>query len=407
MSFTTHIAWRYLWGKKSHHAIQVVSGVSAVAVAVVTAAMIGVLSVMNGFGTVLEQMFSRFDADLRIVPTEGKVFDASTEAFDRIRALPYVAVLSETIEETALVEFEDKQIPALLKGTDEHFQQLSHIDSTIIDGVYEVWDGAFDRTVMGHGLATQFALNAHFVRGVHIYAPKRNQRVNLMRPDESFTQATCFVSGIFAVNQVKYDDRMMLVSLPLMQRLFDYAPHEVSAVEIRLTADAPRKAQREVQTLLGMNYRVLNRYEQQEDFFRILRIEKLLTALLLSFILLIASFNLVGSLTMLILDKREDIHNLHCLGASESQIRRIFLYEGWLISSLGAAAGVIIGVTVCWLQQTFGILKLGNGVDYVISAYPVSVQAMDVLLVIAVVVCIGFVAAWYPARQIHIENTKV
>ena len=407
MSFTTHIAWRYLWGKKSHHAIQVVSGVSAVAVAVVTAAMIGVLSVMNGFGTVLEQMFSRFDADLRIVPTEGKVFDASTEAFDRIRALPYVAVLSETIEETALVEFEDKQIPALLKGTDEHFQQLSHIDSTIIDGVYEVWDGAFDRTVMGHGLAAQFALNAHFVRGVHIYAPKRNQRVNLMRPDESFTQATCFVSGIFAVNQVKYDDRMMLVSLPLMQRLFDYAPHEVSAVEIRLTADAPRKAQREVQTLLGMNYRVLNRYEQQEDFFRILRIEKLLTALLLSFILLIASFNLVGSLTMLILDKREDIHNLHCLGASESQIRRIFLYEGWLISSLGAAAGVVIGGLVCWLQQTFGLLKLGNGMDYVISAYPVSVQATDVLLVIAVVVCIGFVAAWYPARQIHIENTKV
>lgn len=404
MGVAAHIAWRYLWSRKSHNAIQVVSGVSAAAVAVVTAAMVCVLSVMNGFGTVLEQMFSAFDADLRIVPAEGKVFDCSAPVFQEVQSLPCVEVFSETLEETALVEFSDKQIPALLKGVDDRFQHLSRIDSTIVDGSYCVWDGGFDRVVMGQGLAAQLAVKAGFVSGVHIYAPKRNKRVNLMRPDESFNRATCYMSGVFAVNQTKYDDRMMLVSLPLMQHLFDYKPHEVTAVEIRLRADAPRKAQRTLRQMLGSGYKVLNRSEQQEDFFRILRVEKLLTVLLLSFILLIASFNLVGSLTMLILEKKDDIRRLHFLGATEATVRRIFLYEGWLISGLGAVAGVLAGVGLCLTQQHFGWLKLGNGANYVISAYPVAVRMADVLLVAAVVALIGFVAAWYPARKLKVES---
>ncbi|MBQ7192736.1 MAG: ABC transporter permease [Paludibacteraceae bacterium] len=407
MRVSSFIAWRYLWTKKSHSAIQVVSGVSAAAVAVVTAAMICVLSVMNGFGVVLEQMFSRFDADLRIVPVEGKVFTTDNDLFNAVRNFPYIAVFSETIEETALVEYADKQIPALLKGVDENFRTLSKIDSTIIDGEYSVWDGAFDRVVMGYGLSAQLGVGARFVKPVHVYAPKRNGSVNLLRPDDSFRQATCFMSGVFAVNQAKYDERVMLVSLPLMERLFDYQSHQVSAVELRLADNAPRKAQKQIQQIVGDRYRVLNRYEQQEDFFRILRVEKLLTALLLAFIVLIAAFNMVGSLTMLMLDKQADIVSLHHLGASEKQIRRIFLYEGWLISVLGAVAGLLSGVAVCWSQQTFGWLKLGNGVDYVISAYPVSLQATDVLIVAAIVIAIGFVAAWYPTRNMKITSQEV
>jgi ABC-type lipoprotein release transport system permease subunit len=319
------------------------------------------------------------DADLRVVPVEGKVFDTATAEMESVRQLPYLQVFAMTIEETALVEYADKQIPVLLKGVDDNFQQLSEIDSTIVDGKYCVWDGAFDRTVMGQGLAAQFGLNAHFVQGIHIYAPKRNKRVNMLRPDESFRQATCFMSGVFAVNQTKYDECMMLVSLPLMQRLFDYEPQMATAVELRLAAGAPRKAQKEIQSILGNGFRVLNRYEQQEDFFRILRIEKLLTAILLSFILLITAFNLVGSLTMLMLDKKDNMRSLYHLGATDSMLRRVFLYAGWMISGMGAIAGVVAGVVICWLQQTFGWLQLGNGDNYVISAYPVSLQLMDVV----------------------------
>ena len=402
------IARRYLRGKKSHHAIHVVSGVSAAAVAVVTAAMVCVLSVMNGFGTVIEQMFSRFDPDLRIEAATGKWIDTSSEAVMRARALPCIRLWSETIEETALAEYTGKQEPVLLKGVDDSWQNLTEIDSILTEGTYSVYDGAFERAVAGQGLAARLGVGAHFVKGIHLYAPKRKQKVNMLRPDESFEEATCFIAGIFAVNQVRYDDRMILVSLPLARQLFDYSPTEVTAIEAAVAPGTTvRQAQRMLKEALGPEYRVLNRYEQQEDFFRILGIEKLLTLLLLSFILLIASFNLVGSLTMLIIDKREDIRTLHNLGADERLIRRIFLYEGWMISTIGAAAGMAAGVALCLVQEHFGLLKLGNGSEYVLSAYPVSLQWSDLLAVGAIVLAIGWIAAWYPARAATKETNRL
>ena len=396
-----HIAWRYLWAKKGHNAIQIVSGVSAVAVAVVTAAMICVLSVLNGFGQVVETMFSDFDPDLKVLPAEGKYFSTETPAFDSLRTLSAVSVFSEVVEETALVEYAGKQIPAQLKGVDSCYQQLNHIDSILIEGSFSVFDGAFERTVMGQGLAAQLGVGAFFQSGLHLYAPCRNKKVNLLRPDQSFTSETCFMAGVFAVNQLKYDEHYMLVSIELAQRLFSYAPHEVSAVELKLTPTAALKStQQEVQRILGDRYRVLNRYEQQEDFFRVLRVEKLLTTLLMVFILLIASFNLVGSLTMLIIDKRRDIEILRDLGASSTDIHTVFLYEGWMISALGAVGGVVMGTMLCLVQQHFGIIKLGNGSEYILSAYPVSLQWMDVAGVLMVVLLLGFIAAWIPARQL-------
>ena len=309
------------------------------------------------------------------------------------------------LEQTALIRYKDHQLPARILGVDSLFTRTAHIDSIITDGFYSVWDGAFDRAVLGRGLAAQIGINAHFTGALHLYAPQRTGQINMLRPDKALRHEHAFIAGTFAVNQIEYDDQLMLVSLPLAQRLFEYDEHTASALRIQ-----PKKGVNlstlnfQLSTALGEGFRVLDRYEQQSDFFQVLHIEKLLTILLLVFILLIASFNIIGSLSMLIIDKRDDIRILSDMGASEAMIRRIFLLEGWLISSLGTLSGLVIGVLLCLGQQHFGWLKLGNGSDYVISAYPVLVQATDVLLVAGIVLVLGLVTAWYPTHKLEIKN---
>ena len=399
-----HIAWRYLFSKKGHNAINIVSGVSAAAVGVVTAAMVCVLSVMNGFGALVEQMFSEFDPEIRITAAEGKSFQLDTLPVQQALALPFVQATSEVVEEMALVRYKDHQQPARVMGVDSVFQQITHIDTIITDGYFSVFDGAFDRCVMGRGLATQIGVNAHFVGAVHLYAPKRLERVNMLRPDEAFLHEKAFMAGTFAVNQTSYDDQLLLVSLPLARRLFQYDTLTVTALELQLDPKghfSARQMKAQLRECLGEGYVVADRYEQQSDFFRILKIEKLLTALLLAFILLIACFNVIGSLSMLIIDKQDDICILRHLGATPQIIRRIFLCEGWFIIVLGAVFGLVIGLTICLLQQHLGLLKLGSGTDYVISAYPVLVQAFDVLAVAVIVLGMGFLAAWYATRTLR------
>lgn len=404
MKIEALIAWRYIFSKKSHNAINIVSGVSAAAVGVVAAAMVCVLSVMNGFGALIESMFSQFDPELRITVAEGKYFSMDDEAVREMLALPCVAVTSQVIEETALVRYKDHQLPAHLMGVDDNFESLTGIDSIITDGYYSVFDGAFERAVLGRGLAAQVGINAHFVGGLRIYAPKRNSRVNMLRPDESFNEATAYIAGTFAVNQVQYDDSYMLISLPLARELFEYDSLTVTALHVQVAQGASVKsAQKQIRQVLGNNYEVLDRYEQQADFFRVLQVEKLLTVLLLAFIMLIACFNIISSLSMLIIDKREDIRVLRNLGADNTVIRKIFLYEGWLTSSLGALVGLVLGLTVCLIQQHFGLLKLGSGTEYIISSYPVQVQALDIIVIGITVVLLGFVSAWYPVRKLRIE----
>ncbi len=402
-SFEPHIAWRYLFSKKGHNAINIVSGISAAAIAVVTAAMICVLSVMNGFGALVEHMFSEFDPVLMVLPAEGQTLRTDTEPVLSLYAREDIGAISMQLEQTALIRYKDHQLPARVLGVDSLFKRTANIDSIITDGFYSVWDGAFERTVLGRGLAAQIGMNAHFTGALHLYAPKRTGTVNLLRPDLSLQHEHAFIAGTFAVNQIEYDDQLLLVSLPLAQRLFDYDEYTATALRITPGEKSDEKSlKRDLTHSLGPAYKVLNRYEQQADFFRILRIEKLLTILLLVFILLIASFNIIGSLTMLIIDKSEDIRILSHLGADEPTIRRVFLLEGWLISSLGTLVGLAIGVIVCLCQQSFGWLKLGDGNDYIISAYPVQVQALDVLMVAIVVLALGFVAAYYPSRKITI-----
>ncbi|MBO4986544.1 MAG: ABC transporter permease [Paludibacteraceae bacterium] len=396
------IAWRYLFAKKQYNAIHIISGISAAAVGVVTAAMVCVLSVMNGFGVMVEQLFSQFDPDIRIEAVSGKSFHDQGERFDALRQLSEVAMVSQSIEETALLQFEDKQMPVRLYGVDSVFPTLTHIENIITEGHYEVYDGAFDRAVLGQGLAWQMGIGARFISPLQLYAPKRNAKVNMLRPDQSFNDEVCFIAGTFTVQQVKYDNEVMLVDIDLTRRLLDYGNHEVSALLIKVAPHTSvKQAKKAIQSLLGEGFAVLDRYEQQADFFRILRVEKLLTTLLLVFILLIASFNIIGSLSMLIIDKQTDIQTLSHLGANKKMIQRIFLFEGWLISALGAMVGLAIGLIVCLAQEHLGILKLGNGTEYVVSAYPVAVQTTDVLIVAAVVLTLGFLAAWIPARKVQ------
>ena len=402
MKVELKIAWRYLFAKKQFNAIHIITAISSIAVGVVTAAMICILSVMNGFGVMVEQLFSEFDPDIRIVATQGKSFHISQEQKAQLLQLPGVEAFSESISETALVYFEDKQMPVQLMGVDSLFGELTGIEHIITDGHYQVHDGAFDRAVLGQGLAWKIGIRPRFITGLQVYAPKRHGKVNMLRPDANFNRETCYIAGTFAVNQQKYDENLMLVDIGLTRRLLDYQEDEVTELHVSIPHTySTKKAKREITTLLGEGFAALDRYEQQEDFFRILRMEKLLTALLLIFILLIATFNGIGSLSMLIIDKQKDIQTLSHLGANNKTIRHIFLLEGWMVNAIGALGGLIIGIGVCLLQEHLGFLKLGNGTDYVISTYPVAVQGGDIALVTTIVLFLGALAAWIPTRKIQ------
>lgn len=395
------IAWRYLFAKKQFNAIHIITAISSIAVGVVTAAMICVLSVMNGFGTLVEKMFSQFDPDIRITSTTGKSFHLNQEQRDKILDLPSVNLISSTISETALVEFNGKQKPIQIMGVDSVFQKITHIEDIITDGYYEVYDGAFDRAVLGQGLAWKLGIGARFVRSLQIYVPKREGKVNMLRPDMNFNQESCFISGIFSVSQQKYDENMMLVDIGLTRRLLEYDEDEITALQVSIADGySTNKAKREIIEVLGNDYLAQDRYEQQEDFYRILRVEKLLTTLLLVFILLIATFNGISCLSMLIIDKQKDIQTLSHLGANNKMIRRVFMIEGWLVNAFGALGGFVIGLGICLLQEHFGLLKLGNGEEYIVSAYPVAVQGLDILLVTFLVLSLGALAAWIPAKRI-------
>jgi ABC-type lipoprotein release transport system permease subunit len=404
-SFSFRIARRYLFSKKSHNAINIISGISATGVAVGTMALVVVLSVFNGFGSLISDLFSNFDPDLKITLTQGKTFDVNSKAFNELRKLKSVAYFTEVIEENALLKFKDKQMPVTIKGVSDDFEKMTCIDSIMYDGKFVLFDGGFQRAVPGVGVASILGLGAHFIDPLYIYAPKRTSDINLLRPEASFNQIGTFVSGIFSVKQLQYDDHYVLVSIALARNLFEYDKNTVSSVELKLSNGVDKESvQKQIQNLLGDKFQVKDRYEQQESFFKIMKIEKWITYLILCFILLIASFNIIGSLSMLIIDKKPDIETLRNLGANNQLIKRIFLYEGWMISIVGAITGIGLGTILCLLQEYFGFLKLGSG--YVVDAYPVKADLSDILLVFITVLIMGFLAAYYPVRYIKTTRTQ-
>lgn len=405
LKFPLWVAKRYLFSKKSHNAINWISGISAAGVAVGTLALVCVLSVFNGFESLIKSMYSSFDPDLKISLVEGKTFQINTPAFEKLRKDKSVAVFTEVIEQNALLRFRDKQMPATIKGVTENFSKMTKIDSIMYDGDFELFTEEIPRAVAGLGVASTLGVSSHYIDPLMIYAPKRTERINLLNPENSFNQISANISGIFTVKQAQYDDKYVLISIGLARELFEYDKNTVSQIELKLAPGAQIKSvKKDIQQLLGDKFKVQDRYEQQESFFKIMKIEKWITFLILAFILLIATFNIIGSLSMLIIDKKEDIETLKNLGAENSLIKRIFLFEGWLISVAGASAGVILGTFLCLIQQYFGVIKLGDGSNYIVNAYPVLTNIWDILLVFITVFLMGFLAALYPVRYISTKN---
>lgn len=372
-------------------------------------ALVCTLSVFNGFTDVVTRSFSAFDPELQITVKKGKVFDPSQDVFQKLKQLPEVEIVSESLEDNALLQFGDRQVPALIKGVSPEFKKLANVDKLILDGEFVVESGDIKYGVIGAGLAMTVGARANYVAPLEIYSPKRDVKINLANPSVAFTKSLAYTSGVFALNQPKYDDQMLIVSIDLARELFRYT-NEVSSLDLKLKSGASvDRTKREIRNLLGDDYFVKDRFEQQEESYRMVNIEKWVTFLILAFILVIAIFNVVGSLSMLILEKYEDIKILQNMGASNKLITRIFMFEGWLITMLGASIGLVVGLALCLIQQYFGVLKLGGTPgSFLMDAYPVSVEPFDIVFIFVTVALIGFVTVLYPVnnlrKQLSLKN---
>ena len=405
MNFPFYIARRYLFSKKSHHAINVISGVSVCGVALATLALVCTLSVFNGFQDLVSMMFTAFDPEIKITAANGKVFDSQHEQIQLLRELPEIEVFSESLEDNAMVQYKGRQAMVVIKGIEENFNQLTAIDSVLYGrGEWILQDEVVDYAVPGIELVSVLGTGIRFLDPLEVYAPKRGAKINVVNPSTSFESSYLHSSGlVFAVNQQKYDASYVLTSLSFARELFQYET-EVSSIELKLAAEADvKKVKNKIQRMLGTDFLVQDRYEQQADTYRIMEVEKLISYVFLSFILLIACFNVIGSLSMLIIDKRNDVVTLRNLGANNRVISFVFLFEGYMITFFGALIGIGLGLILCFIQQEFGVIPLGSGASagaFVVDAYPVSVYATDVVLVLITVLVTGFLSVFFPVRYL-------
>ena len=401
MNLAFYIARRYLFAKKSHNAINIISMVSVCGVAVATIAMICALSVFNGFKDLTTTLFSVFDPELKITPAEGKVFDPTTDVMMRMRELPEIQLCSEVLQENALVRYGERQEVAVLKGVDSLFHSLAQIDTVIIDGRFILNEGEISYAVLGIGLASSLGVNAAFAYPLEIYMPKRGAVINMANPVTSFQVEYAYIGGVYHISQPVYDEGFMLVSVDFMRSMLNYEK-EVSALEIRLYPNANvSSVKKNISELIGNGFIVQDRYEQQVMSFKMVQIEKWVTFLMLCFILVLALFNVLGSLATLMIEKEVDVNKLRSMGADNRFINKVFLFEGWMISLLGALIGVVIGILLCLLQQHFGFIKLGETAGaFIVDAYPVKIEMIDVLIVFITVVTMGFLAVLYPVHYL-------
>ena len=401
MNFPFYIARRYLFSKKSTHAINVISGISVVGVAVATMALVVTLSVFNGFHDLVASFFTQMDPQLKITPVKGKTAPADDPILTKIRHLPEVEVATECLEEQALAVYGDRQQMVIVKGVEDNFNQLTHIQEILEgDGDFELHAADLSYGIPGLGVAYQLGLGYTYEHPLRIYAPRREGQLNMANPTEGFVVDDLYSPGVvFCMKQGKYDKNYILTSIAFTRHLFDL-DGRLSSLEIRLKPGSDfERVKSQMEEIAAGKFYVQDRYEQQDDTFRIMKVEKLIAYVFLTFILMIACFNIIGSLSMLIIDKKEDVVTLRNLGATDHQITRIFLFEGRMISAIGAILGVLIGLLLCWLQQQYGIVRLGSSEgSFVVDAYPVSVHPWDIVLIIITVMAVGFLSVWYPVR---------
>lgn len=394
MSLSFNIALRYLRAKKGHTAVNIISIISVLGVVVTTAALICVLSVFNGFHDLIKEKLSTVDPDIAITATMGKTIADADSVVRVAQAIPGVEMAMPVVEDNALAIFADYSMPLRLKGVPKDYNRLTGIDSVIVEGDFLLEDEVSRYAVLGVGPAVSLNARAGSLRMLQLYAPQRRGQVDLNDPMNAFTEDSVFVAGIFMVQQKDFDNDMIFAPIDLARELFDYTT-EATQVELKLARGASEQAvMDQLNAQLGDSYTVKNRMMQQDASFRLVNMEKWITFLLLAFILVIATFNVISTLSLLIIEKDESIRTFRSLGATDKQITRIFVTEGWLIALVGAVAGVALGLVLCLCQQLFGWLKLSARPDAVIvNAYPVSVVWTDVLVVFMLVAAVGLVTS--------------
>lgn len=401
------IAIRYLLSKKSHNAINGITLVASCGVAIITAAIICMLSVFNGFESLIDSLCSNFDAELRIEPRRGKTFRDTDSLRNIILNTDGVEIMSAVLEENILLSYGNHQIPAKMMGVDDAFAEVTQIQDIVAAGEYLLEDEVADYCSLGGGLATQLGAGSSFVRPISAYCPRRQGKIDLLNPDDAFIDGHLYCGSIFLVNQAEYDDNYCITSLDFARRMLDDSTL-VSAYELKLRKGLDPDRVKAAIPLDSETFVIKTRYEQQADNYRIMQIEKWITFLIVIFILLIASFNVIGALSMLIIDKEDEIRILRNIGASDKMIRNIFACEGMLVSGIGAVSGIVIGVILCLLQERYGFITLGSDSSaYIVSSYPVELHWLDVLCAALAVFVIGIITTIYPLSVLNkrkIEN---
>ncbi len=395
MNLPVKFAFRYLFARKSYNVINLISGIGVAGMAVGTAALIIILSVFNGFNELVADSLSHAKANLVVRPATGKVFVPDSTLLEELRADERVLRLSGVLEEQVFVSYEGRQSLARVRGLDETAQEESPLKQHIIDGEWSFGLGDVPYCIAGAGLSHSLGLNSRFVTPLEIFYPSRTQQVNMANPAASLRSAKARLAGVFSVN-TDLDARLLLVPIGLIRELLEY-DSELSSLDIWTKPGTEDALQEELSTKLGTSFRVLNRVQQDESLFRMMRYEKLAIYLILIFIVLLVAFNIYSSLRMLIIEKQEDAGTLRALGAPEAMVQRIFLWEGWLMSLLGMVIGLVLGVLVVWAQQRWGLVSMPG--NFVVSAYPVVLKASDILWTVLGVAGIGFLMALIPSRR--------
>ena len=403
MNLPLHIAKRYLFSKKSHNAINIISAISVCGVALATLALVCTLSVFNGFHDLIASFFTHFDPDLKVETVKGKTFTPDSTQLIAIQAIPGVEVVSTTLEDNAMAKYKEQQTMVTIKGVDDNFQALTHIDEILYGNPeFKLYDAVVDYGIMGQQLMYILNTGVQPYDPIEVYAPRKGTRVNMSNPLANFHRELLYSPGsVFNINDGRYASSYIITSMDYARRLFDYTD-EVSALELRLFPEADvQEVKHAISNIMGEGFTVKDRYEQQEATFKVVKIEKFISYLFLCFILMVACFNIISSVSMLILDKRDNANTLRSLGAPDGMVARIFIYEGNLIALIGAIVGLVLGIVLCLLQQHFGLIGLGGDGQFVVSAYPVRVKFTDIVLVFFSVVVVSAISVWLPIRLVN------
>lgn len=403
MNLALYIARRYLFSKKSHNAINVISAIAVCGVALATLALVCTLSVFNGFHDLISSFFTHFDPQLKVEAVRGKTFVQDSAMMASIQQIEGVEVVSMTLEDNAMAKYQEQQAMVTIKGVDDNFQALTGVEEILYGNPeLKLYDEVADYGIPGIQLMYILGMGMQPFDPIEVYAPRTGTRVNMTNPMANFKRLPLYSPGtVLNINDARYASTYIVASLDYAQRLFD-CPGEISAIELRLTPGASTgRVKRAVQQLVGDGFTVHDRYEQQEATFKVVKIEKFVSYLFLCFILMVACFNIISSVSMLILDKRDNVDTLRSMGATQNMAERIFIYEGNLIAFFGAITGLVLGVVLCLLQQEFGIIGLGGDGQFVVDAYPVRVKLLDILLVFVSVILVNAVSVWLPIKLLN------